>query len=230
MGRMDRQTAHFPPGRGGPTQPEQAPGVGPGRWAPFWAGHPEPHLAPRTRRPPGTWAQGGDHQRWWALAAPACRGEWPRATSCHRATTAPLPQRRRDCRDSYYYFRYKAALAAGRRDPSRRGSSARGGKGPARPAVPCLSVVPPARPGRSTAAAARGARGGARRWEHRPRRLPPVRSRRMARAKLPRSPSEGKAGPGGASAGASAPEEPHGLSPLLPARGGGSVGSDVGQR
>ncbi|GAB5580320.1 potassium channel subfamily T member 1 isoform X11 [Prionailurus iriomotensis] len=53
---------------------------------------------------------------------------------------------------------------------------------------------------------------------------------RMARAKLPRSPSEGKAGPGGAPAGASAPEEPHGLSPLLPARGGGSVGSDVGQR
>ncbi|KAM7092087.1 potassium channel subfamily T member 1 [Molossus nigricans] len=52
----------------------------------------------------------------------------------------------------------------------------------------------------------------------------------MARAKLPRSPSEGKAGPGGAPAGASAPEEPHGLSPLLPARGGGSVGSDVGQR
>lgn len=57
-----------------------------------------------------------------------------------------------------------------------------------------------------------------------------VRSRRMARAKLPRSPSEGKAGPGGAPASASAPEEPHGLSPLLPARGGGSVGSDVGQR
>ncbi|XP_049567665.1 potassium channel subfamily T member 1 isoform X2 [Orcinus orca] len=57
-----------------------------------------------------------------------------------------------------------------------------------------------------------------------------VRSDRMARAKLPRSPSEGKAGPGGAPAGASAPEEPHGLSPLLPARGGGSVGSDVGQR
>ncbi|XP_027791171.2 potassium channel subfamily T member 1 [Marmota flaviventris] len=56
------------------------------------------------------------------------------------------------------------------------------------------------------------------------------RSRRMARAKLPRSPSEGKAGPGGAPAGAAAPEEPHGLSPLLPARGGGSVGSDVGQR
>ncbi|TKC51731.1 hypothetical protein EI555_013305 [Monodon monoceros] len=56
-----------------------------------------------------------------------------------------------------------------------------------------------------------------------------VRSGRMARAKLPRSPSEGKAGPGGAPAGASAPEEPHGLSPLLPARGGGSVGSDVGQ-
>ncbi|XP_032117815.1 LOW QUALITY PROTEIN: potassium channel subfamily T member 1 [Sapajus apella] len=52
----------------------------------------------------------------------------------------------------------------------------------------------------------------------------------MARAKLPRSPSEGKAGPGGAPAGAAAPEEPHGLSPLLPARGGGSVGSDVGQR
>ncbi|XP_027412514.1 potassium channel subfamily T member 1 isoform X5 [Bos indicus x Bos taurus] len=52
----------------------------------------------------------------------------------------------------------------------------------------------------------------------------------MARAKLPRSPSEGKAGPGGTPAGASAPEEPHGLSPLLPARGGGSVGSDVGQR
>ncbi|XP_066896378.1 potassium channel subfamily T member 1 isoform X3 [Kogia breviceps] len=52
----------------------------------------------------------------------------------------------------------------------------------------------------------------------------------MARAKLPRSPSEGKAGPGGAPAGASVPEEPHGLSPLLPARGGGSVGSDVGQR
>nr|KAF6485051.1 potassium sodium-activated channel subfamily T member 1 [Rousettus aegyptiacus] len=52
----------------------------------------------------------------------------------------------------------------------------------------------------------------------------------MARAKLPRSPSEGKAGPGGAPAGASAREEPHGLSPLLPARGGGSVGSDVGQR
>ncbi|XP_070286309.1 potassium channel subfamily T member 1 isoform X2 [Myotis yumanensis] len=52
----------------------------------------------------------------------------------------------------------------------------------------------------------------------------------MARAKLPRSPSEGKAGPGGAPASASAPEEPHGLSPLLPARGGGSVGSDVGQR
>ncbi|XP_057404898.1 potassium channel subfamily T member 1 isoform X2 [Balaenoptera acutorostrata] len=52
----------------------------------------------------------------------------------------------------------------------------------------------------------------------------------MARAKLPRSPSEGKAGPGGAPAGASAPEEPHGLSPLLPTRGGGSVGSDVGQR
>ncbi|XP_036272703.1 potassium channel subfamily T member 1 isoform X7 [Pipistrellus kuhlii] len=52
----------------------------------------------------------------------------------------------------------------------------------------------------------------------------------MARAKLPRSPSEGKAGPGGAPAGASAPEEPHGLSPLLPARGGGSAGSDVGQR
>lgn len=52
----------------------------------------------------------------------------------------------------------------------------------------------------------------------------------MARAKLPRSPSEGKGGPGGAPAGASAPEEPHGLSPLLPARGGGSVGSDVGQR
>ncbi|XP_063100126.1 potassium channel subfamily T member 1 isoform X5 [Cavia porcellus] len=49
----------------------------------------------------------------------------------------------------------------------------------------------------------------------------------MARAKLPRSPSEGKAGPGGAPP---APEEPHGLSPLLPARGGGSVGSDVGQR
>jgi len=57
-----------------------------------------------------------------------------------------------------------------------------------------------------------------------------VRSGRMARAKLPRSPSEGKAGPGGTPAGASAPEEPHGLSPLLPARGGGSVGSDVGQR
>ncbi|XP_070311299.1 potassium channel subfamily T member 1 isoform X4 [Odocoileus virginianus] len=56
-----------------------------------------------------------------------------------------------------------------------------------------------------------------------------ARSSRMARAKLPRSPSEGKAGPGGAPAGASAPEEPHGLSPLLPARGGGSVGSDVGQ-
>uniref|UniRef100_A0A8C6R512 Potassium channel, subfamily T, member 1 n=1 Tax=Nannospalax galili TaxID=1026970 RepID=A0A8C6R512_NANGA len=52
----------------------------------------------------------------------------------------------------------------------------------------------------------------------------------MARAKLPRSPSEGKAGPGGTPAGAAAPEEPHGLSPLLPARGGGSVGSDVGQR
>lgn len=56
------------------------------------------------------------------------------------------------------------------------------------------------------------------------------RSRRMARAKLPRSPSEGKAGPGDTPAGAAAPEEPHGLSPLLPARGGGSVGSDVGQR
>lgn len=55
-------------------------------------------------------------------------------------------------------------------------------------------------------------------------------SRRMARAKLPRSPSEGKAGPGDTPAGAAAPEEPHGLSPLLPARGGGSVGSDVGQR
>ncbi|KAM9642746.1 potassium channel subfamily T member 1 isoform 2-T2 [Trichechus inunguis] len=52
----------------------------------------------------------------------------------------------------------------------------------------------------------------------------------MARAKLPRSPSEGKAGPGGAPAGASVPEEPHGLSPLLPARSGGSLGSDVGQR
>ncbi|XP_064346749.1 potassium channel subfamily T member 1 isoform X17 [Camelus dromedarius] len=52
----------------------------------------------------------------------------------------------------------------------------------------------------------------------------------MARAKLPRSPSEGKAGPRGAPAGASAPEEPHGLSPLLPARGRGSMGSDVGQR
>ncbi|XP_051040821.1 potassium channel subfamily T member 1 isoform X5 [Phodopus roborovskii] len=52
----------------------------------------------------------------------------------------------------------------------------------------------------------------------------------MARAKLPRSPSEGKAGPGDTPAGAAAPEEPHGLSPLLPARGGGSVGSDVGQR
>ncbi|XP_021496719.1 potassium channel subfamily T member 1 isoform X3 [Meriones unguiculatus] len=52
----------------------------------------------------------------------------------------------------------------------------------------------------------------------------------MARAKLPRSPSEGKAGPGDTQAGAAAPEEPHGLSPLLPARGGGSVGSDVGQR
>ncbi|XP_052582075.1 potassium channel subfamily T member 1 isoform X4 [Peromyscus californicus insignis] len=52
----------------------------------------------------------------------------------------------------------------------------------------------------------------------------------MARAKLPRSPSEGKAGPGNTPAGAAAPEEPHGLSPLLPARGGGSVGSDVGQR
>ncbi|XP_069915388.1 potassium channel subfamily T member 1 isoform X5 [Oryctolagus cuniculus] len=52
----------------------------------------------------------------------------------------------------------------------------------------------------------------------------------MARAKLPRSPSEGKAGSGGGPAGAAAPEEPHGLSPLLPARGGGSVGSDVGQR
>ncbi|XP_030664579.1 uncharacterized protein LOC100588032 isoform X2 [Nomascus leucogenys] len=58
----------------------------------------------------------------------------------------------------------------------------------------------------------------------------PSAPRRMARAKLPRSPSEGKAGPGGAPAGAAAPEEPHGLSPLLPARGGGSVGSDVGQR
>ncbi|XP_058528821.1 potassium channel subfamily T member 1 [Ochotona princeps] len=57
-----------------------------------------------------------------------------------------------------------------------------------------------------------------------------VRSRRMARAKLPRSPSEGKAGPGGGPAGTTAPEEPHGLSPLLPAPGGGSVGSDVGQR
>ncbi|XP_016042923.1 potassium channel subfamily T member 1 isoform X2 [Erinaceus europaeus] len=52
----------------------------------------------------------------------------------------------------------------------------------------------------------------------------------MARAKLQRSPSEGKAGPGGAPAGVSAPEEPHGLSPLLPTRGGGSVGSDMGQR
>ncbi|XP_051022433.1 potassium channel subfamily T member 1 [Acomys russatus] len=52
----------------------------------------------------------------------------------------------------------------------------------------------------------------------------------MARAKLPRSPSEGKAGPGDTPAGAAAPEEPHGLSPLLPAPGGGSVGSDVGQR
>uniref|UniRef100_A0A8C5XGX9 Potassium sodium-activated channel subfamily T member 1 n=1 Tax=Microcebus murinus TaxID=30608 RepID=A0A8C5XGX9_MICMU len=52
----------------------------------------------------------------------------------------------------------------------------------------------------------------------------------MARAKLPRSPSEGKAGPGGAPAGAAAPEEPHGLSPLLPARGAGSVGSDMGPR
>ncbi|XP_053426812.1 potassium channel subfamily T member 1 isoform X3 [Nycticebus coucang] len=62
---------------------------------------------------------------------------------------------------------------------------------------------------------------------------PPLRltgSRRMARAKLPRSPSEAKAGPGGVPAGAAAPEEPHGLSPLLPARGGGSMGSDVGQR
>ncbi|XP_005408599.1 PREDICTED: potassium channel subfamily T member 1 isoform X6 [Chinchilla lanigera] len=49
----------------------------------------------------------------------------------------------------------------------------------------------------------------------------------MARAKLPRSPSEGKAGPGGVPP---APEEPHGLSPLLPARGGGSMGSDMGQR
>lgn len=56
------------------------------------------------------------------------------------------------------------------------------------------------------------------------------RSRRMARAKLPRSPSEGKAGPGDTPAGAAAPEEPHGLSPLLPAHGGGSVGSDVSQR
>ncbi|XP_005083725.1 potassium channel subfamily T member 1 isoform X3 [Mesocricetus auratus] len=52
----------------------------------------------------------------------------------------------------------------------------------------------------------------------------------MARAKLPRSPSEGKAGPGDTPAGAAAPEEPHGLSPLLPAHGGGSVGSDVSQR
>ncbi|KAM5299975.1 potassium channel subfamily T member 1 isoform 2-T2 [Ctenodactylus gundi] len=52
----------------------------------------------------------------------------------------------------------------------------------------------------------------------------------MARAKLPRSPSEGKAGPGADPAGAAVSEEPHGLSPLLPARGGGSVGSDVGQR
>ncbi|NP_068625.2 potassium channel subfamily T member 1 isoform 1 [Rattus norvegicus] len=52
----------------------------------------------------------------------------------------------------------------------------------------------------------------------------------MARAKLPRSPSEGKAGPGDTPAGSAAPEEPHGLSPLLPTRGGGSVGSDVGQR
>ncbi|XP_057355234.1 potassium channel subfamily T member 1 isoform X3 [Manis pentadactyla] len=96
--------------------------------------------------------------------------------------------------------------------------------------APPLCLCPP---GRSTAAAARGARGGARRWS-RPAPPPPppaaVRSRRMARAKLPRSPSEGKAGPGGAPAGGSASEEPHGLSPLLPTGGGGSVGSDVGQR
>ncbi|XP_070655644.1 potassium channel subfamily T member 1 isoform X1 [Bos indicus] len=86
-----------------------------------------------------------------------------------------------------------------------------GGAGSAGRRAEMVAPAPPPPPAAAAAAAA-------------------VRSGRMARAKLPRSPSEGKAGPGGTPAGASAPEEPHGLSPLLPARGGGSVGSDVGQR
>lgn len=145
---MDRQSARFPPGWGGPTRPDQAPGVGPGRWAQLLAGHPEPHLGPRD--PQAAWDLGArpSTNAPWAPAAPACGGEWPRATSCRRATTAPLPQRRRDCRDSYYYFRYKAALAAGRRDPPSRPGLLRSGREGARESTrlpPAPQRPPPGR-------------------------------------------------------------------------------------